>query len=378
MAIESSRGCGYRKVGGLYLRGTGLTGERDRLNYDIEPCPVCNNGIKFSRAFAWLKWDSYAEKHKSCKCPVSCPICNPAEAGKIGLMWIGEQNYTPASFIAEARDMKVSKRIGNIPRGLVMDKTWVFLAHRKAGTTKPNPLCKYCLGKGEIEAKAGVLKCVCSEPSPAIFYAFRVERIEKLILKSEVTEETLFALEGRGIVPVIVPDGDLDHRKGTPKSNKPEGVSQKNKKELEILDNFNKEAAPEIESKIPVPEAQEIPKTDMDWDNYYADIISTEEGEPIIEKKPIKRRRRAKELMGEELKNKLEERTIPKEIKPILMEEIPDLTQTAPIDSIEKQLLNQKRHKEELKARFCFGCGSEIKIKGRFCINCGTDIRDIA
>lgn len=377
MAIEGIRCCGYRKVGGIYIRGNGLTGECDRLNYDVEPCPVCNKGIKFSRAFAWLKWDSYAEKHKPCKCPSTCPFCNPEIIRKVGLMWIGEQNYTPDIFIAEAKDMGISKRIGNIPRGLVMGETWVFLVHRKAGTNKPNPSCKSCSGTGQILGKdTKWSNCDCIDKSPAIFYAFRVERIEKLIWKSEATPEALKALEERGITPIIVPDGDLDHAKGTPKPNKPEGVSQKSKRELESLDTFDKETAPKIETKIPLPEAQEIPKADMDWDKQYAEVIGTD-GEPMIETKTLiesinkgiekHRRKRIKQPLnpGEELKEKLEE-------------PIPDLSPSVAPDGIEDELLKQKWHREELKARFCFGCGSEIRIRGRFCINCGTDIRDIA
>jgi len=50
MAQESKRGCGYRKVGGLYLVGDGIFVPCDRLPYLLETCPVCGHGIHFTRS----------------------------------------------------------------------------------------------------------------------------------------------------------------------------------------------------------------------------------------------------------------------------------------------------------------------------------------
>ena len=54
MSIEAKRGCGYRKVGGIYLVGDGLSAVCDRLPYPLEVCRVCGAGIKPSRGIQWL------------------------------------------------------------------------------------------------------------------------------------------------------------------------------------------------------------------------------------------------------------------------------------------------------------------------------------
>jgi len=201
--IEEIRGCGYRKVGGLYLVGEGSAFSCDRLPYNLEVCPVCGYGIKFSLGFTWIKPEPLFGQHENCTDTLknTCPFCNPKIAGeRAGLMWVGEEFYTPESFMREAEERGISKRINAIPRGFEIGKTWVYLAHKKAGTkiiTENNNLLN-----SEKQKKV---------PCPAIFMAFVPKRIEKLIWKSEATEENLKELKKRGITPVIVPDGDPDH-----------------------------------------------------------------------------------------------------------------------------------------------------------------------
>ncbi len=201
--IEEMRGCGYRKVGGLYLVGEGFALSCDRLPYNLEVCPVCGHGIKFSLGFTWIKPEPLFGQHKDCTDTLknTCPLCNPKIVGeRAGLMWVGEEFYTPDSFIREAKKLGVSKRINAIPKGFEVGKTWVYLAHRKAGTkiiTENGGLLN-----SEIQKKV---------PCPAIFLAFAPTRIEKLIWESEATEENLKELRRRGITPVIVHDGDPDH-----------------------------------------------------------------------------------------------------------------------------------------------------------------------
>lgn len=51
-------------------------------------------------------------------------------SGNDFLMWVGKVYYkTIASFVEEAEKMGVQKRIANIPRGLVLNSSRIFLAH---------------------------------------------------------------------------------------------------------------------------------------------------------------------------------------------------------------------------------------------------------
>lgn len=193
--LEPRRGCGYRKLGKLYLVGEGIPIGCHRLPLLLETCPVCGEGIKFSRGFRWiepLKLFGKCDGKEISQCGhETCPICNPPEEAQ-GLMWVGEKFYTPRSFTEEALSLGVSKAIGAIPKGFKVGETWVYLAHKKGGEKKipdPNTLTGYRY-----------------EPWPAVFYAFKPMRIEMLIKESEATEEKLRELTDRGITPVIVPD----------------------------------------------------------------------------------------------------------------------------------------------------------------------------
>jgi len=195
MAIEPKRGCGYRKVGGLYLVGEGLPKVCDRLPFELKVCPVCNQGIKFSRGFTWLNGQFFGGVHHPCGC-YPCPICQPDIETKnaYALMWVGEKYYTPESFTQEAMQLGVSKRIAQIPKNLKLGETWILLAHKKA-------IYKATDDAGQmIKEYAG------------IFYAFRPKRIEKLILEKDATPRRLAKLKKRNITPVIIPNDDLDHQ----------------------------------------------------------------------------------------------------------------------------------------------------------------------
>jgi hypothetical protein len=87
MAIEASRGCGYRKVGGLYLVGSGLTVACDRLPLEITTCPVCDCGIKFTRAPTKINAAKLWGKHiisvmGGCSCKALCYVCQPPDGDK--------------------------------------------------------------------------------------------------------------------------------------------------------------------------------------------------------------------------------------------------------------------------------------------------------
>jgi hypothetical protein len=209
MATEQARGCGYRKVGGTYLCGSGIAVGCDRLPYEIENCPVCGSGLKFSRGFTWLQWTAYAGVHayeegdnlisvrSICKCGHGCPVCYPKkELQPYGLMWVGEKFYTPSEFIKESLQMGISRRIAAIPKNLKLGETWILLAHiHVIPFTNEN-----------------------NQPyfKPAVFHAFRPTSIEYLIWQKDATLEKLAELDKKGITAIIIPDGDPDHDPSSP------------------------------------------------------------------------------------------------------------------------------------------------------------------
>ena len=77
--------------------------------------------------------------------------------------------------------MGISRRIAGdqIPRGLIVGETWVFLAHRLAIDTSS------------------------AEPTPGVFRAFIPEMIE-YIVKGNETDAEIESLVKRGITPVQV------------------------------------------------------------------------------------------------------------------------------------------------------------------------------
>lgn len=200
MAIEAPRGCGFRKVGGLYLVGADtLKLPCDRLPFELKRCHVCGGGIKFTRGFTWIDWFKYADVHVDCRDQFYCAVCNPlATKQPYGLLWVGERFYTPTEFVKEAVQMGVSRRIAAFPKNLKLNHTWVLFAHISACGTRMNE---------ESGKQEGV---------PGVFYGFKPVRVEKLIWERDATEDTLRRLEEAGITPVVIPDGDKDHDPATP------------------------------------------------------------------------------------------------------------------------------------------------------------------
>jgi hypothetical protein len=187
MAVEAQRGCGYRKVGALYLVAEGQGRPCCRLPIELRICPACSTGIKPSRGWTWIELAAFLRA--SCTSPCSCPLKAPQ--GRIGLLWVGEKFYpTPGHFDLEASALGTSRRIAAIPRGFVLGETWVALAHRRA----------LAAGDG-----AGA----------AIFRLFRPTRLEMLVRQSDFENtEAMDRLRMRGITPLPVPDDDRDHRAG--------------------------------------------------------------------------------------------------------------------------------------------------------------------
>ncbi len=237
MAVEQIRGCGYRRVGGMYLCGEYINSPCDRLPLPLAVCPVCGQGIKVSRGFTQISpyrlWGLHdqgvraftEEPERSMVGVVSltkrvctdrfrpCHVCDPKDEPAY-IMLVGAGNYkTPDEFLEEAHRMGISKRIPFIPKDLELGKTVVYLAHPKACEVREPVAMQEAMAILEhSETKQPrLLETEKVEKAIGIFTAFIPQRIEKLIWESEATPEELEKLEKRGIKPVIVPDGDPDH-----------------------------------------------------------------------------------------------------------------------------------------------------------------------
>lgn len=223
MAVEPRRGCGYRKVGGLYLVSGSESRECGRLPVPLTVCPVCSAGIKQTRGWTWVDaahilgagpCDLDYETVSSCDtCPLSGSVI--ASIGRAGLLWIGEKFYpTTAEFTTEAAKLGISRRISAIPRGFKVRETWVLFGHPKGAD------CADCDGRGEdlTEPTDGVPKCrTCKGTGrvPGVFRLFRPTAIEKIItesMASALSSAEVRQLSEQGISIVIVPDDDPDHQ----------------------------------------------------------------------------------------------------------------------------------------------------------------------
>lgn len=245
---EEKRGCGYRKIGGLYLTGDpGITLICDGLPLALEPCGCCGFVPPFSRNLQKIQaqYISQAEKKKhttinvdelaqgiehrdlsvivgesmKCSCPPDCPICSTVrgflEHEPFGLMFVGKKFYSPRSFIQEAENMGVCKRIPDVPKWLRLGETWVLLAHYEVPTVSLEKL-----SSNEMYMKE-------PEKMKAIFYAFKPQRIEMPVWKDQITSEEILMLENRGITPVL-----LDP---TPENKKKHGAAKSQRTLLRLL-----------------------------------------------------------------------------------------------------------------------------------------------
>lgn len=213
MAIEPIRGCGYRKVGGTYLIAGDAWFTCDRLPMPLKPCPHCGQGFKFTRGPAKINASIVFGDHNPCTC-WGCDVCEPPD-GVSYILWVGKQHYpTTLQFVDEAKRLGISRRISAIPKDLVVGETVVYLAHPEA----VNEILP-AESQGEMEINGEHLDFqprLCevdqvAEPSPGIFASFVPTRIERLVWKRDATEELLKAWTDRGITPVIIPDGEVDH-----------------------------------------------------------------------------------------------------------------------------------------------------------------------
>lgn len=233
--LEPRRGCGYRQVGKLYIRGVGAFKECHRLPFPLTACPVCGEGIKFTRGWVRLqarkllkecgeeiiicpqcgeqmeKADEFAERKfvniwlckncriaikrpsEPCTCGEKCSMCHPPE--KAFMLWVGEKFYpTPHDFTNEALELGICKAVPSIPRDFELGKSIVYLAHRKAVNLY-------------VEDKNTLMGYKIKEHS-GIFMTFRPTHFEILVKESDykAKKEEYDELEEKGIKVIIVPD----------------------------------------------------------------------------------------------------------------------------------------------------------------------------
>jgi len=214
MSVEERRGCGFRKVGGMYLCGEFISSPCDRMPFPLNTCPVCGQGIKVSRGFTQVNPYRLWGIHQDCKDLYRpCFLCDPQDEPAY-IMRIGEKYYkTPHDFVKEALAMGISKRIPFIPKGLELGKTVLYLAHPKACEIKESAVLQQAMAIVE-ETQTNQPRLLETEKvtnALGIFCAFIPKRVEKLIWESELTDEKREQLEKRGITPISIPDGGKDH-----------------------------------------------------------------------------------------------------------------------------------------------------------------------
>jgi hypothetical protein len=212
--IEQKRGCGFRKEGGLYLVGGTLSAPCDRLPFPLTACPVCGAGFHMFRGIKAIIPDQLFGIHGDplCRDVVRpCAVCDPTTEPAY-VIQVGDGYYKkPSDFLNEAALLGVSRRIPSIPRKLVIGKTWIYLAHKKACTVEKTPTLQYAnLPEGTTQPR--LLEAPVKTLQFGIFAAFRPIRIEKIVNQSAMKDkEMLKDLEKRGITPIPVPDNDVDH-----------------------------------------------------------------------------------------------------------------------------------------------------------------------
>lgn len=195
---EQRRGCGYRKLGGLYMVADGGAFGCGRFPIPLTICPCCSGGIKQTRSFTWIN-PSVLLKDQPCKGSVQrsctfCPMGQLLEVERAGLLWIGTAFYpTPEAFALEAEKMGVCRRISTVPKDFKIGEHWVFMAHPKA-----------IAGPIQQDGPGGK---PYQEYTKGIVFAFKPSRIEKCVTETErANAEEMEKLEKRGITPVVLPD----------------------------------------------------------------------------------------------------------------------------------------------------------------------------
>jgi hypothetical protein len=210
---ELERGCGYRKIGGAYLVGTGLAVPCDALPLELVDCSCCGFKVPFSRNIIKIHGGYLAGRLRGhqCRDEFPCPICS-GHIDRFYIMYVSQKLYTPESFMAEALAQGVSKRIPpqSIPKDLALGQDWIMLAMFKyplklrAGESS--------MDRAERGAKDGEEWRDFRE-AKAVFYAFKPERKE-ILLWSDTPNAVIRRWEKQGFTPVLIehtPENEAKH-----------------------------------------------------------------------------------------------------------------------------------------------------------------------
>lgn len=221
MSVEPRRGCGFRKVGGLYLVGPKLERGCGKLPLELHVCPTCHGGIKQTRGWTWID-PAPILNAAQCAIPGSCADCvlaHPWALGpKAGLLWVGEKFYPePHDFLAEAGAMGISRRIPKLPRGFELGQHYVLIAHPKAIVRAPRTAEEEAEAAENAAHPGASIDLRPESYGPrvirkGIISVFKPTAIEKIVTESQSRDaEAMAELADKGISPVVVPDDDTDH-----------------------------------------------------------------------------------------------------------------------------------------------------------------------
>lgn len=191
---RKERGCGTRKVGGIYLFfNFENTTHCPNLPLPIpDACPCCGEGITQTRGIKYVTPSKLLPViTKKCEMP-GCPVCNPPES-KAGLMWVGNMFYSTKQFLDEAIAMGISKRVATAP-SLLKTGDWVYFAHPAA----------IRVGSAVFDEAEAPRKAKNTHTEPGIFMVAKLTEIQKIIKKEDADNlELIQSLESAGITPVV-------------------------------------------------------------------------------------------------------------------------------------------------------------------------------
>lgn len=107
------------------------------------------------------------------------------------LMFVSKEYYTPESFMEEARIQGVSKRVApnSLPKGFVVGRDWVFLAHGSVAFP--------------VTDKSGQVVKGDHRHGTGIFYAFKPSRLE-LVLYKGTDPQLILDYEEAGYTVVLL------------------------------------------------------------------------------------------------------------------------------------------------------------------------------
>ena len=211
---EQKRGCGWRKISGLYLVGDFAHVPCDKLPIPLAVCPCCGNGIKANRGWTKINPIKLFGSHRYCADKFKpCFVCDPQSFGEVGyLLRIGEKFYPKVEdFISEGIRMGISRRIAQIPRDFILGKTVVYLAHINACVENEPTEIQTELKVNPTEIAPRLLEATKVKRVMGIFTAFIPQRIEKIYWQQaldDMPKSERKRLEKRGITCVPAPNGD--------------------------------------------------------------------------------------------------------------------------------------------------------------------------